>query len=112
MYTLFGIKNCGTCKKARNWLDEHNCNYKYHDFRENGLNMSLLEELERKIKWENLLNRRSTTWKGLSKNEQDNLDRQKALELMLQYPTLIKRPILSDGEHLILGFSPENYAQK
>ncbi|CAI8957803.1 ArsC family reductase [Methylocaldum szegediense] len=106
---LFGIRNCDTCKKARAWLDTRGVSYQFHDFREDGLERSILEDLEHAVGWEHLLNRRSTTWRELSDEDRAHLTRDKALQLMLQFPTLIKRPVLKVGNNMFSGFSPALY---
>jgi arsenate reductase len=109
MIDLYGIKNCDTCKKARAWLDARKTIYRFHDFREDGLDRSVLEDIERTLGWECLLNRRSTTWRQLSDADRMDLTREKALELMLRFPTLIKRPVLIANNKILTGFSPEQY---
>jgi len=106
---LYGIRNCDTCKKARTWLDAHAVLYRFHDFREDGLDREVIDTIERALGWESLLNRRSTTWRQLSDADRINLTREKALQLMLRFPTLIKRPVLMASDRILTGFSPEQY---
>lgn len=106
---LYGIRNCDTCKKARAWLDARGVSHRFHDFREDGLERSVLEDIERDVGWEYLLNRRSTTWRELSDEDRAHLTRDKALRLMLRFPTLIKRPVLKAGDNIFSGFSPALY---
>lgn len=112
MLTLYGLKNCETCRKARAWLDQQALAYRFHDFRADGLDAATLERLEAALGWEALLNRRGTTWRGLPESDRAGVDRNQALALMLAHPALIKRPVLAaeDGRTLI-GFSPEHYAK-
>ncbi|MEE9397389.1 MAG: ArsC family reductase [Methylococcales bacterium] len=109
MTTLFGIKNCDTVRKARKWLKEHEVDYKFHDFRADGLDVSLLDQLESELGWENMINRRGTTWRQLSEAEQSDLTKDKAKQLMLEQPTLIKRPIFESKSRFLLGFSSDDY---
>ena len=109
MNTLYGIKNCDTVKKARQWLEENKIDYHFHDFRSDGLDLGLLEQLESAIGWENMLNRRSTSWRLLSDSQKLALSQKKALTLMLGTPTLIKRPVLETGKKMLIGFKPGNY---
>jgi len=109
MYTLYGIKTCDTVKKARNWLDQQHIDYRFHDYRCDGLDNRLLQHFLVSLGWNKLLNRRSSSWRQLSAADKSSLDEEKALRLMLQHPTLIKRPILDTGESLILGFSIDDY---
>ncbi len=105
MTTLYGIKNCDTVKKARNWLDQHGIAYHFHDFRVDGITPELLQHFAAYLDWNKLLNRSSTSWRQLSAEQQSDLTQEKALQLMLATPTLIKRPVLDVGDKLILGFS-------
>lgn len=107
--TLFGIKNCDTVKKARKWLDENGIAYRFHDFRTDGLTPELLQHFADHLDWNKLLNRSSTSWRQLSTEQQSDLTLEKATQLMLTTPTLIKRPILESGDKLILGYKTENY---
>ncbi len=112
MNTLYGIKNCDTVKKARTWLDKNSIEYSFHDFRTDGLEEALLQRFCSVLNWDTLLNRRSTSWRQLSEEQKADLDEQKALQLMLEIPTLIKRPILDTGTQLIVGFKAETYQQQ
>jgi arsenate reductase len=105
MYTLYGIKNCDTVKKARKWLDDNGIAYRFHDFREDGLTMALLQHFAAHLDWSLLLNRSSTSWRQLSDEQKSDLSPDKAIQLMLNTPTLIKRPVLDTGGKLILGFT-------
>ena len=109
MYTLYGIKNCDTVKKARKWLDENTIAYQFHDFRSDGLDTNLLTRLEARLGWENMLNRRSTNWRQLDDQQKDDLSLAKAITLMLETPTLIKRPVLDTGEQMLIGFNLDDY---
>jgi Spx/MgsR family transcriptional regulator len=109
MHTLYGIKNCDTVKKARLWLDKNGIAYQFHDFRADGLTTSQLNDFAARVHWNSLLNRSSTSWRQLSAEQQSDLTLEKAIALMLNTPTLIKRPILDIGNKLIIGFKAENY---
>jgi len=108
-HTLYGIKNCDTVKKARNWLDQNGIAYRFHDFRSDGLTPELLQHFADHLDWNKLLNRSSTSWRQLSAEQQNDLTQEKAMQLMLTTPTLIKRPVLESGDKLMLGFKAENY---
>jgi arsenate reductase (glutaredoxin) len=105
MTTLVGIKNCDSVKKARKWLDAHAIDYTFHDLREQGVEKSELTKWLDAIGWETLLNRRSTSWKQLAESDRSDIDRDKALELMLINPTLIKRPVLITDNVIRTGFN-------
>lgn len=109
MTTLYGLPNCDTCRKARAWLDTQGIAYSFHDVRADGLDRALLDHLAAALGWENLLNRRSTTWRGLSEAERADLDHDKALNLILAYPALLKRPVLIAGDSVLIGFTPAHY---
>lgn len=111
MVTLYGIKNCDTVKKARGWLDGHQVDYRFHDLRADGLERADLEAWVTELGWESLLNRRGTTWRGLPEERRESLDAFGAIRLMLEYPTLIKRPVLDLGSRRMVGFSPTSYAE-
>lgn len=109
MITLYGISNCDTVRKARSWLEAHGVAYTYHDFRTNGLGMETLRKWVDTIGWETLLNRRSRSWKELAEDERAGINEANALRLMLANPTLIKRPVVTDGERIITGFSEDEF---
>lgn len=109
MHTLYGIKNCDTVKKARQWLDKNGIAYRFHDFRVDGLTQTHLIEFTARKDWSLLLNRSSTSWRQLSAEQQADLSLDKAIALMLSIPTLIKRPVLDTGEQLIIGFKADHY---
>ncbi len=110
--TLYGISNCDTIKKARNWLERHRVDYSFHDYRKQGLEPELIEAMETALGWEAMLNRRGTTWRALPDSIKENIDRGSALAAMLQNPALIKRPILAtEGRGFDLGFNEGLYAE-
>jgi arsenate reductase len=112
MMILYGIQNCDTVKKARQWLASRGHDCRFHDFRVDGLDAPLLERLEGSLGWENLLNRRGTSWRNLGEADRANLDRERALALMLAHPTIIKRPVLETGKIILIGFTPDYYANE
>jgi arsenate reductase (glutaredoxin) len=110
--TIYGIKNCDTMKKARAWLDKRGVDYAFHDYKTAGIERERLERWEKKVGWETLLNRAGTTFRKLSDKDKNGLDARKAVALMLQQPSMIKRPVLDlGGSTLLVGFSPERYAE-
>jgi arsenate reductase len=111
MLTLYGLKNCDSCRKAAAWLKEHQREFVFHDLRIDGLESALLLKWEDQIGWESLLNRKSATWRGLDESDKIDLGRARALDLMLTHPALIKRPLLEVGEDVWLGFTPERYSE-
>ena len=109
MITLYGLRNCDTCRKARVWLEGQALAYRFHDFRADGLDPALLRAWIDAVGWEALLNRRGTTWRSLSEADRAELDSAKALSLMLEHPALIKRPVLDHCGKLLVGFTPALY---
>lgn len=109
---LFGIKNCDTMKKAFNWLSENGVDYEFTDYKKAGVAAAHLADWSQRAGWETLLNKRGLTWKKLTDAERADVNETKAIELMTQHPSLIKRPVLDTGRQLIIGFTPENYAEQ
>ncbi|EPC01756.1 hypothetical protein L861_21250 [Litchfieldella anticariensis FP35 = DSM 16096] len=109
MYTLYGIKNCDTCRKARKALDSKDVPYRFHDLREDGLSADLIEHLLERIPLMTLLNKRSTTWRNLDALNKDDIDANSARSLMLEHPTLIKRPLLDTGNGFLVGYRDSDY---
>ena len=108
--TIYGIKNCDTMKKARAWLDTHDVAYSFHDYKTAGIERGRLEQWEKKVGWETLLNRAGTTFRKLPDKDKTSLDAKKAIALMLAQPSMIKRPVLEfGGGKLLVGFKPELY---
>jgi arsenate reductase len=110
--TVYGIKNCDTMKKAFAWLTSQGIAYEFIDYKKAGVAEARLPDWNQRAGWEKLLNTRGLMWKKLTDQERSAVDESKALKLMAQYPSLIKRPVLDTGKQLIVGFSPENYAEQ
>ena len=108
---LWGIKNCDTMKKAMTWLTENGIAFEFVDYKKAGVAEANLPDWMARAGWETLLNRRGLMWKKLTDEERSAVDAKKAQKLMAQYPALIKRPVLDTGDALLVGFSPEAYAE-
>jgi Spx/MgsR family transcriptional regulator len=110
---LFGIPNCSTVKKARDWLCLNNIVYEFHDFKKNGVTRALLELWLSQLHWEKLVNRSGMTWRNLSDSEKKAvIDASSALNLMLEKSSVIKRPVLvKDGKIICLGFNEADYKE-
>lgn len=111
MPTIFGIKNCDTMKKAFAWLEANGVACDFHDYKKAGIDSATLARWEKKLGWETLLNRRGTTWRKLDAATQADIDRDSALRLMQEQPSLIKRPVLEDGATLLCGFDAGQWQQ-
>lgn len=109
MITLYGINNCDTVKKARRWLEEHGVQYQFHDFRADGLQSEAVRGWLEELGWQNLVNRRSTSWQALDEQARQGMDERSALAAILDQPTLIKRPLLDTGKQRFTGFSAASY---
>lgn len=110
MPTIYGIKNCDTMKKAFAWLDSHGVRYDFHDYKSAGIDAARLKAWAKQVGWEVLLNTRGTTWRKLPPDAQANVDEARALRLMVENPSLIKRPVLENGKTLLVGFDAARYA--
>ncbi len=106
--TIYGIKNCDTMKKARIWLDARGIAYAFHDYKTAGIERGMLENWVQ-LGWETLLNRAGTTFRKLPDRDKEGITRERALALLLQHPSMIKRPVLDAGGRLLVGFKPEQY---
>lgn len=109
---LFGIRNCGTMKKAFAWLEDKGMAYEFIDYRQPGVAEAHLPGWSRRAGWKTLLNTRGLTWRKLGSEERADIDEAKALSLMARHPTLIKRPVLDTGKALLVGFDAERYARE
>jgi arsenate reductase len=108
--TMYGIKNCDTIKKARNWLEERGIAYDFHDYKAAGIERKTLERWCAEHGWETVLNRAGTTFRKLPESERADLTEKKAVALMLAQPSMIKRPVLDLGQKRLIGFKPDVYA--
>jgi Spx/MgsR family transcriptional regulator len=106
---IYGIKNCDTMKKARTWLDKHNVDYHFHDYKTEGIDRDHVEAWSDKAGWEIVLNRAGTTFRKLPEADRADLTKEKAIALMLAQPSMIKRPVLEANGELLVGFKPEAY---
>ena len=112
MPVIYGIKNCDTMKKARAWLDKHQIEYAFHDYKSAGLDRAKLDRWAKRVGWETLLNRAGMTFRRLPEKDKANVTEAKAIALMLKQPTMIKRPVLElAGGKMLVGFKPEQYRE-
>lgn len=101
---LYALKTCDTCHKAIAWLNDRGVEPDIVDVRADGISRTAIADLTAKAGWETLLNRRSTTWRGLSDVAKTDLNADRAVDLMADHPTLIKRPVLVSGDTVVVGF--------
>lgn len=106
MLTVYGIKQCDTCRKALAWLEQMGINHHFHDFRADGLQVELLQAWLSSDFSDKLVNRRSTSWRQLSEAQRQS-EGESLLELLLQFPTLIKRPVFVTDKIVAIGFNPK-----
>lgn len=108
---LYGIPNCDTVKKARRWLDERKVSYVFHDFKKEGVSTDKLAQWADQLGWETLLNRKGTTWRQLPEADKQNVDLAKALTLMQQHTSSIKRPVVESSAAVMAGFDESRFEQ-
>ena len=109
---IYGIKNCDTMKKAFAWLESQGVAYEFVEYKKTGVVEEHLPDWNHRVGWQTLLNTRGMMWKRLSDAERTDVDEAKALALMADYPTLIKRPVTDNGKTLLVGFDPEQYEKE
>jgi Spx/MgsR family transcriptional regulator len=106
---LFGISNCDSVKKAKNWLETNNIDFSFHDFRKQGLEPETVQDWLNRIPWDKLLNKRSTTWRNLGSEVQQSVNSETVVQLLVANPTLIKRPVLAVNGIINIGFNADTY---
>jgi arsenate reductase len=107
---IYGITNCNTVKKSIDWLIQNDVEYHFHDYKKKGITKEKLKEWTKVVGWEKLVNKKGTSWRSLSPEQQAKVaDENSAIELMLEKPSVIKRPIIEADGKLIVGFEEEEY---
>lgn len=107
---IYGIPNCDTIKKSLNWLSANGIAYDFHDYKRSGITREKLMAWCKKTGWEKLLNKKSTTWRGIPEKVQQTITTQTAaIKLMLENTSIIKRPVLECGNEIIVGFTETEY---
>lgn len=109
--TIFGIKNCDTMKKAFKWLDENGVTYSFHDYKKDGADRDVLERAIAEHGWENVVNRRGTTWRKLDDDVKASMNAESAVSAATESPSMIKRPLLVSGNRILIGFDEDIYHQ-
>lgn len=111
MLKMYGITNCNTVKKARVWLQEHSLPYEFHDYKKHGVPDDVLDQAIKQLGWEALVNKKGTTWRKLTPEQQAGVvDALSAKTLMLEMPSVIKRPLVFKGKKAVaLGFNEDEW---
>ena len=111
MLTVYGIKSCDTCRKARKYFAENDIEFRFHDVRDDGLDIQMLERCSDRIDWTKLLNKQSLTWRKIPEVDRSGMTESKAFALMIENPTLVKRPVLESETFIAVGFSERRFAE-
>ncbi|MPW35216.1 ArsC family reductase [Vibrio sp. B1Z05] len=106
---MYGIPNCDTIKKAKKWLQEHQIEFTFHDYRKQGITSDMVSEFCDHLGWELVLNKRGTTYRQLDDEQKQSLNHDSAITLLVEHPAMIKRPIIRVGEQLHIGFKADQY---
>ena len=109
MIKIYGIPNCDTMKKARKWLENNDVEYEFHDYKKQGVPEANLKKWVKSAGWEVVLNKRGTTWRKLPDDIKDNIDEASSIQVMLDNPSAIKRPVLESGKTILVGFKEDEY---
>ena len=109
--TIYGIKNCDTMKKAFRWLENNDLDYTFHDYKKQGIDESTILEAIKQCGWENVINRRGTTWRNLPEGIKSTINDEQALKVAQDNPSIVKRPLLNYEDKIYLGFKDTQYAE-
>ena len=107
---IYGIPNCDTIKKAKKWLTERDIEFTFHDYRKDGVDSEFLQRAEAHLGWEVMLNKRGTTWRKLPDEVRDTISAQSAHQIMLDTPSIIKRPVVERGDGVSVGFNADDWS--
>ena len=110
MTKLYGIPNCDTIKKSRKWLKDNDIDYEFHDYKKLGVPEKELKTWVKLLGWETLLNKRGTTWRKLDEKIKESVNETSAIQIMLDNPSIIKRPVLVKGKNILVGFKESEYS--
>jgi arsenate reductase len=109
--TIYGIKSCDSCRAAKKFLAEKEIAFEFHDLREDGLDIQMLERWSDRLGWERLLNKKSLTWRKIPEVDRNDMNKDKALAAIIERPTLIKRPVLESKKFIAVGFSEKRFTE-
>jgi arsenate reductase len=108
---VYGIRNCDTMKKAFAWLDGRKVAYEFHDYKKAGVPPGKLAAWAKQVGWEKLANTRGPTWRSIPDAKKAGLNEARALALLQENPSAIRRPIVEAGSKLLVGFDPDDYSR-
>ena len=111
MLTVYGIKSCDTCRRARKYFAESDIEFRFHDVRDDGLDIQMLERWADRIDWTKLLNKQSLTWRKIPEVDRTDMSKSRAFALMIENPTLVKRPVLESETFIAVGFSEKRFSE-
>ena len=108
---VYGIPNCDTVKKARSWLDQHGVAFTFHDYKKQGVDAERIAGWVEQAGWEQVLNRRGTTFRALPDADKVDIDAAKAVSIMAANSSCIKRPIVEHAGELLVGFNADAWSK-
>ncbi|HEY9535250.1 MAG TPA: Spx/MgsR family RNA polymerase-binding regulatory protein [Mucilaginibacter sp.] len=109
---VYGITNCNTVKKALDWFKNNQVMYEFHDFKKLGISLEKLQEWDSKAGYEKFMNKQGLTWKQLDQPIKDSIrTKDDALQLLQHKTSMIKRPVIEDGDFLFFGFDDNVYKE-
>ena len=111
MIDVYGIKNCDTMKKALRWLDDHGVDYIFHDYKKEDASETVLQNAIAAHGWDSVINKRGTTWRRLPDDVKNAVNDQSAITLAIENPSIIKRPLITAGDDVYLGFDEGVYEE-
>lgn len=111
MTVVYGIKNCDTMKKAFQWLEKHEIDFSFHDYKKEGAPLDVLEQAIKEHGWETVINKRGTTWRKLPDGVKEGMGDGDAIKIALENASIIKRPLLVHNHKTYLGFKEEIYQE-
>jgi arsenate reductase (glutaredoxin) len=107
MIKLYGINNCDTIKKTKKWLDEKKLDYEFHDYKKLGCSPQLAKQFIDHLPLRDVINTRGTTWRKLPDKVKNDLNKDTAIDLMVEQSSVIKRPIFDINGEWMIGFDTE-----
>jgi arsenate reductase len=110
---IYGIPNCDTVKKTLDWFRKNKIDYEFHDYKKSAITKAKLEAWSKKVGWEVLLNKKGTSWRKLTPEQQEKVTTQAAaIKVMMENNSIIKRPVVEAGEKLLVGFNETDFIKQ